>query len=50
MIAWLRRLWTRNAGQRYLRRRQRDVLVDQRCADELQAARDGVSPRPHLGA
>jgi hypothetical protein len=50
MIALLRRLWVKRAGQRYLESRQREVLDDQQHADELQAARDGLSPRPHTGA
>jgi hypothetical protein len=50
MTTWLRKLWTRRRGQRYLARRQREVLDDQRYADELQAARDGYSPRPSAGA
>ncbi|MBV9832207.1 MAG: hypothetical protein JOZ82_11495 [Marmoricola sp.] len=50
MIAWLRRAWTRLRGARYLARRRRDTSRDQRYADELQAARDGISPRPPYGA
>jgi hypothetical protein len=50
MVAWLRRLWVKRAGQRYSASRQREVLDDQHHADELQAARDGLSPRPYTGA
>ncbi|MCW2848022.1 MAG: hypothetical protein JWR90_1996 [Marmoricola sp.] len=50
MIAWLQRLRVKRAGRRYLARRQRGVLDDQHYADELQAARDGLSPRPYTGA